>query len=191
MTGELAARWLSYDELAEIRGIDRASAIRMVRRKRWPKQESNDGTTRVAVPASVIRVTRHPVTDLGTPSDKNHVLSGDKDQTIKALEGEAAALREALARESARADRAEAAAAVVPDLRERAARAEGEVEGLRAALRAAEALAARERATAQALLQAEATERQAAEMARAQLAAWTAGGPLTRALRAFFRRAQS
>jgi hypothetical protein len=41
----------------------------------------------------------------------------------------------------------------------------------------------RERSTAQALLQAE-----AAEEARAELAAWTAGGPLTRALRGFFRR---
>ncbi len=79
------------------------------------------------------------------------------------------------------------------DTRERAGRAEGE--GLRTALRTAEvqtaalqADVARERATAQALLQAEAAERQVAEAAREELAAWRQGGPLTRALRAFFRR---
>jgi hypothetical protein len=81
------------------------------------------------------------------------------------------------------------------DQRAAAARAEGEAEGLLEALRIAEAHAAalqsdvdRERATAQMLLQAEAAERQAAEAARAELAAWTAGGPIARALRAFFRR---
>jgi hypothetical protein len=82
-------------------------------------------------------------------------------------------------------------AADLAEQRERAGRADG----LQSASRAAEAHAAtlqaeaaRERAVAQALLQAEAAERQAAETARAELAAWTAGGPLTRALRAFFRR---
>jgi len=33
-----------------MRGIDRPSAIRIARRKRWPKQDGNDGTTRVLVP---------------------------------------------------------------------------------------------------------------------------------------------
>ncbi len=46
------ARWLSYDEIAALRGIDRASAIRMVRRKHWAKQDANDGTTRVASPGN-------------------------------------------------------------------------------------------------------------------------------------------
>jgi chromosome segregation ATPase len=90
---------------------------------------------------------------------------------------------------------ADGRAVELANTRERAGAAEGKAEGLQAALRAAEAHAAtlqaevaRERAVAQALLQAEAAERQAAEEARAELAAWTAGGPLTRALRAFFRR---
>jgi chromosome segregation ATPase len=90
---------------------------------------------------------------------------------------------------------ADGRAVELADTRERAGRAEGEAEGLRAALRTAEAQTAslqadvaRERATAQALLQAEAAERQVAEEARAELAAWRQGGPLTRALRAFFRR---
>lgn len=75
----------------------------------------------------------------------------------------------------------QAAQIKLAEQRERAARAEGETEGLLEALRIAEAQVA-------ALRQVEAAERQAAEDARAELAAWTVGGPLTRALRAFFRR---
>ena len=77
------------------------------------------------------------------------------------------ALRDALGRERERADKAEAAAAVVPDLRERLGRAEGESGTLREQARA---------------------ERNRAEAARAELADWTAGGPLARAWRAFVNR---
>jgi hypothetical protein len=65
MDSEPDARWLSYDEIADMRGIDRASAIRMVRRKQWPKQDGNDGTTRVAVPGSFFRARRTKVTAPG------------------------------------------------------------------------------------------------------------------------------
>ena len=74
----------------------------------------------------------------------------------------------------ARADRAEAAAAVVPELRERAGRAEGEAATLR------EQVAA-ERGRAE-------TNGRELEAARSEFAAWTAGGPLARALRAFLNR---
>ena len=43
-------RWLSYAEIAEIRGISRASVERKVRRARWRRQIDNQGVTRVAVP---------------------------------------------------------------------------------------------------------------------------------------------
>ena len=64
--------------------------------------------------------------------------------------------------------------AAVPELRERAARAEGESGALRE-----QAAAERERAEARA---------RDLEAARAELAAWTAGGPLARAWRAFLNR---
>src|ERR1700690_3907768 len=43
-------RWLSYDELGQARGISTASAIRLAFRRKWRRQDGNDGTVRVAVP---------------------------------------------------------------------------------------------------------------------------------------------
>jgi hypothetical protein len=125
-------------------------------------------------------------------------LAGTREALRRAdLAAEEAGQREALAVQALVLARAEMAA-TRQELREAlegAQRAEGEAQAMREALTRADAHAAtlqadvaRERATAQALLQAEAAERQAAEMARAELSAWTAGGPLTRALRGFFRR---
>jgi len=99
---------------------------------------------------------------------------------IKALEGEATALREALARERERADRAEERTAAE---RARAETAERE----REAARVAEAAAAGEGRALREGLTREREARQAAEAGReayrAELEAWTAGGPLLRALR--------
>jgi len=48
-------RWLSYDDLAEISGIKRASVTRMVRRKKWAKRSGNEpGSVRVEVPTDTI-----------------------------------------------------------------------------------------------------------------------------------------
>jgi hypothetical protein len=44
-------RWLSYSELGQARGISTASAIRLAFRRKWRRQDGNDGTVRVAVPA--------------------------------------------------------------------------------------------------------------------------------------------
>lgn len=43
-------RWLSYGELAQAREISTASAIRLVFRRKWRRQDGNDGTVKVAVP---------------------------------------------------------------------------------------------------------------------------------------------
>jgi hypothetical protein len=45
-----AVRWLSYAALAQARGIGRASAERLARRKRWQRMAANDGSTLVRVP---------------------------------------------------------------------------------------------------------------------------------------------
>jgi hypothetical protein len=36
-------RWVTYDELAKVRGIERIGAVRLVQRKRWRRQRGNDG----------------------------------------------------------------------------------------------------------------------------------------------------
>jgi hypothetical protein len=44
-------RWLSYQQIAQVRGISRASAARMARLHRWPRRKNNSGVTVCAVPA--------------------------------------------------------------------------------------------------------------------------------------------
>jgi hypothetical protein len=60
-------RWMSYAELAEARGIDKLSAMRMARRRRWLKQTANDGTVRVLVPETVLETRQADPRDI--PSD--------------------------------------------------------------------------------------------------------------------------
>jgi hypothetical protein len=48
-------RWLSYSELAEIRGIGRESAVKLVQRERWRRMPGNDRTVRVLVPTGSSR----------------------------------------------------------------------------------------------------------------------------------------
>jgi hypothetical protein len=43
-------RWLSYGELGQARGIGTVSAIQLAFRRKWRRQDGNDGTVRVAVP---------------------------------------------------------------------------------------------------------------------------------------------
>ena len=43
-------RWMSYAELAQLRGIDKQSAARLTFRRRWRRQKDNHGTVRVLVP---------------------------------------------------------------------------------------------------------------------------------------------
>jgi hypothetical protein len=47
-------RWMSYGELARIRGIDRQSAVKLVRRQRWRRQPGNQGEVLVLVPSEAL-----------------------------------------------------------------------------------------------------------------------------------------
>src|ERR1700722_18644029 len=42
--------WLTYAELAQIRRIDRHSAVKLVTRHRWRRQKDNRGVLRILVP---------------------------------------------------------------------------------------------------------------------------------------------
>src|ERR1700760_2315477 len=43
-------RWMTYAEIARLRGISKASAERLVFRRHWRRQQGNDRTLRVLVP---------------------------------------------------------------------------------------------------------------------------------------------
>jgi hypothetical protein len=69
--------WMSYAELGRSRGISPASAKRLSNRRRWPKRAGNDGTTRVAVPATeaVVRETDAGGTSGDVPGDMSRLLA--------------------------------------------------------------------------------------------------------------------
>jgi hypothetical protein len=160
-------RWLSYDELAEARGIDRQSANRLVARKGWLRRKTNEGKVRIEVPAAYLLSAPDKSGDNGPEqqdvSGDKPALEPDKNGTIKALETALTELQEQLGRERSRTDRAEAAAdherrareldrqAAAEDrarFAEDRADLEGQIQALQVSL--AEALAAAQRATEEA-----------------------------------------
>jgi hypothetical protein len=58
-------RWLTYGELADLRRIDRHSAVKLVTRHHWRKQRDNHGKLRILVPPEWDKGTDRG-TDIGT-----------------------------------------------------------------------------------------------------------------------------
>jgi hypothetical protein len=120
-------RWLSYGELGQARGISTASAIRLAFRRNWRRQDGNDGTVRVAVPAD-------------EATSKGEMADGQEDgvgrqigEVVGLLQTAAAMLRE-------RGEEADAMfAALNASAEEALARAEAETVTEREARRRAEA----------------------------------------------------
>jgi hypothetical protein len=111
-------RWMTYDELAEVRGIKRIGAVRLVQRYKWRRQAGNDGRARVLVPHDALQPVRG--TDAGTnapihvtPTSAGSAAGNDAgtmlEGALAALEDAVAALREQLDVANARAERAESA----------------------------------------------------------------------------------
>ena len=100
-------QWMTYEELAEVRGIDRQSARRLASRLKWRRQKDNRQIVRVYVP-SMSAMPQREKRDIsaGMPA----VTSADMSVVIRPLEAAVTSLREQLARERARADQAEARA---------------------------------------------------------------------------------
>ena len=48
------ARWISFNDLAALRGISRASASKLVRRHGWRRQTDNQGHVLILVPAEAL-----------------------------------------------------------------------------------------------------------------------------------------
>ena len=57
------ARWMSYDEMADVMHLTRDSAKVLARRKRWPRRPGNDGRTRIGVPEEEIAARSNPEND--------------------------------------------------------------------------------------------------------------------------------
>jgi hypothetical protein len=52
MDNDTDGRWMTYEELAIARGIDRNSARRLASRLKWRRQQDNQQIVRVYVPAA-------------------------------------------------------------------------------------------------------------------------------------------
>jgi hypothetical protein len=115
---------MTYAELADVRGIDRASAERLVRRRKWPRQVGNDGVVRVIVPLTDVQKSSkeaalgdvRPISGPGLPADDvtpTSALISDPGQLrsvpriIETLKSAVDALRSQLERERSRVDQAE------------------------------------------------------------------------------------
>jgi hypothetical protein len=91
---------MTHGELAEARGIDRTSAVKLVLRNKWRKQKDNHGIVRALVPFDQAR-RKDMGADMGAApgADLSRVVSA-LESAVAALEkqanSEAAALRERL-----------------------------------------------------------------------------------------------
>jgi hypothetical protein len=105
------ARWLTYADLAQLRGISRASAERLAHRKRWRRQAGNDGRARLLVPLTEIALPQAiapsdipdvcPDVSPDIPPDAGAGAAPDMAAAVSAIER---AFREQLDREIGRAD---------------------------------------------------------------------------------------
>jgi chromosome segregation ATPase len=96
--------WLSYAELGKARGISTASATRLAFRRKWRRQHGNDGSARVAVPASEAQPKSEAIHE-DMDDDR-----GDITHVVNAIETAVTALRERADAADLRAEQAEARA---------------------------------------------------------------------------------
>ena len=104
------ASWLTHAEIAAIRGISTASAIKLALRRGWRKQKDNRGVLRCLVPAEFIglgsEVRADTRVDIRAPRRAEE--GAELSTAIAALQTAVTSLGDQLSRERMRADRAEA-----------------------------------------------------------------------------------
>jgi len=120
-------RWLSYDELAVIRGINRVSAVKLAQRERWRRQPGNGRTVRVLVPEDwLARYRKGPL--IPEASTEEYREAPDYGAMLGAIQaahaGEVAALKALVDAATERADRADVTAAAAQERAEELAREE-------------------------------------------------------------------
>ena len=154
-------RWMTYAELAEARGIDKSSALKLAfRHKDWPRRKNNRGQMQVCVPA-----------DWGSGQDKSMDASMDASMdlssVINSFDAALAAVRQRADAADQRADRAEQALA---GERSRADVLRERLDSQTAELNAARTAQERAEAEAQQLRQADAARRSLGRLARFRVA---------------------
>jgi hypothetical protein len=131
-------RWLTYEELAALRGTSRRAAVMLVRRHRWRRQKDNEGHTRALVPPTWAQ----PADEHGgAESSGNSSGHGDHyaGRALETLERALVALQDAHARELGTLRSAhEAAIADLRDDRDRARTEAREAQDVAEALRQAD-----------------------------------------------------
>jgi chromosome segregation ATPase len=107
MDTDADGRWMTYEELANARGIDRQSARRLASRLKWRRQKDNRQVVRVYVPSERAVPQRGK---RNTSADTSGAISADISIAVRSLESAVTTLPEQLERERSRADQAEARA---------------------------------------------------------------------------------
>lgn len=143
--GGESASWLTYDQLAAIRGIDRFAAVRLALRQGWPKERDRSRTVHVQVPPEwLVRVPVQSAFEAAARTDQSATANHAEHTRLV----ERSMWREQLSHERERADAAERESerllAVIDNLEGRIADAEARTEQ-------AEQAAEAERARADAL----------------------------------------
>ena len=175
-------RWLTYPELAAVRGIDKPSAIRLATRKKWRRQRDNRRVVRVLVPPEWLSRRYQSMDLLMEQQDRDMDLSSDRTDFAAALAaveaahaGEVAALHGQIAGLTDKAERAEAAIADaksdVRELRSHAAALQVELADRQAALERTQADARAARDDADTLRKADDARKARGLLARLR-AAW-------------------
>jgi hypothetical protein len=80
------ARWMSYDEMADVMRLTRDSAKVLARRKRWPRRPGNDGRTRIGVPEEEIAARSNPENDRGNNPENDPENDPESDRPVLAQE---------------------------------------------------------------------------------------------------------
>jgi hypothetical protein len=161
-------RWMSYDELGLLRGIERGSAVKLALRSGWRRVKGNDGSARVYVPGEFLKPRRKSPRDASTgqPTGESTGLY----HAIKAFQDGLAAFREQVQVERERANRLQAELTAAEGKRgaerQRAERAEQDRETLRGELSAEKE--ARAKAEGRTEASGERADRAEAELAGAQ-----------------------
>src|SRR5262249_10415905 len=156
-----AGVWMTYDEIAVARRIERIGAVRLVQRHRWRRQAGNDGKARILVPHDALEPRRGARIggDTTKPGDAGNdtaidtgISAPDSAGTVTAFETALTALREAKDGEITTLREAIAGLqSTIAGAEERAGRAEARVEAERARVDRAEATAVDQQQRADAL----------------------------------------
>ena len=108
-TGLGEGEWLTYDQIAKLRGTAKVGAIRWVQRHKLRRQPGNDGLVRILVPPDVLAQTDAPRRSAPNSSQNGAAAFETALAAIReAHAGELTALRDQLQDQRSRAERAEA-----------------------------------------------------------------------------------